>query len=100
MKESSGPIAWILTTWALKGPWASYSWVVSAWGWYLGVNSSVLIQAHCVSEGFPADPALKRPRPAVRAPNMHLQAVGRGENLWEIKYNKIRNVWRKKKKMF
>lgn len=35
-------------------------------GAYLRVNRSVLIQAHCVSEGFPAHSAFKRPRPTVR----------------------------------
>lgn len=42
---------------------------------YLRVNRSVLIQAHRVSEGFSADPALKRPRSAVRPPYMYLQPV-------------------------
>lgn len=51
-------------------------------GLYLRVNRSVLIQAHRVSEGFPADPALKRPRPAVRPPHVDLQAVRCGENLF------------------
>lgn len=48
---------------------------------YLGVNCSVLIQAHCVAEGFPADPALERPRPAVRPAHVNLQAVRSGEHL-------------------
>lgn len=56
---------------------------------YLWVDRSVLIQAHCVSEGFPADPALKRPRPAVRSPHMDLQPVRCGEHLWRNKWMKF-----------
>lgn len=55
------------------------------WAWsdgaYLRVNRSVLIQAHGVSEGFPADSALKRPRPTVRPPYVDLQSMRCGENL-------------------
>lgn len=48
---------------------------------YLRVDRSVLVQAHCVSEGFPADSAFKRPRPAVRPPYMDLQPMRSGEHL-------------------
>lgn len=55
------------------------------WAWsdgaYLRVNRSVLIQAHGVSEGFPAHSALKRPRPTVRPPDVDLQSMRGGENL-------------------
>lgn len=52
-------------------------------GPYLRVNRSVLIQAHCVSEGFSAYPTLKRPRAAVRPPHVNFQPVRRGEHLWK-----------------
>lgn len=41
----------------------------------------VLLQAHGVAEGFPADAAAERPAAAVRPAHVHLQAVGRGEHL-------------------
>lgn len=41
----------------------------------------VLLQAHGVAEGFPADVAGEGPGPAVRAAGVHLQPVGGGEHL-------------------
>lgn len=59
---------------------------------YLRVNRSVLIQAHCVSKGFPAGPALKWPRPAVRPPHVDLQTVRGGEHLWKNRRMTFFNV--------
>ena len=41
----------------------------------------VLLQAHGVAEGFPADVAGEGPGPTVRAAGVHLQPVGGGEHL-------------------
>lgn len=42
---------------------------------YLRVNSFVLLQADCMSEGFATDFTCKRPGATVRSADMHLQTV-------------------------
>ena len=47
------------------------------------MDGPVLVQAHRVAKGLPADLALEGSRPAVRAAHVDLQAVRRGEHLWD-----------------
>lgn len=48
---------------------------------FLRVDIHVLLQTDSVAEGFSADVAAKRPRSAVRPPDVDLQPVGRREHL-------------------
>lgn len=48
---------------------------------YLRVHGFVLLQAHCVAEGFAAQFARERPGAAVRPADVHLQTVRSGEHL-------------------
>lgn len=48
---------------------------------HLGVDVRVLLQAHGVAEGFPADVAGEGPGPAVGAAGVHFQPMRGGEHL-------------------
>lgn len=64
---------------------------------YLRVHRFVLFQADCVSEGFAAHFARKRPGAAVRSADVDLQPVRSGKDLVERREMSCGRFWEKKK---